>query len=90
MNWVLRPLGSLLATLLVGPDRPGALTGPVLEIAQPSVSVLPHRQAAWRVLAARLERLADRADRLSGTAGLDQLAELATDLHGMAHDLQAT
>jgi hypothetical protein len=60
------------------------LTGPAFEIVQPSFYVLPHREAAWRILAERLEQLADRADRLSRTAGLEQLAELATDLHGMA------
>jgi hypothetical protein len=49
--------------------------------------VLPHREAAWRILAERLEQLADRADRLSGTAGLAQLAELAADLHGMASEI---
>ena len=27
MNWVMRPLGSLLTTLPVGPGRPGVLTG---------------------------------------------------------------
>jgi hypothetical protein len=35
------------------------------------------------------EQLAHRADRLSGTAGLAQLAELATDLHGMARDIES-
>jgi hypothetical protein len=33
--------------------------------------------------------LTDRADRLSGTAGLAQLAELAGDLHGMARDIES-
>jgi hypothetical protein len=89
MNWVMRPLGSLLTTRPVGPDRPGVLAGPAFEIVQPSFYVLPHRQAAWRILAERLEQLADRAGGLSGTAGLEQLAELATDLHGMARDIQA-
>jgi hypothetical protein len=89
MNWVMRPLGSLLTTLPVGPERPGVLAGPAFEIVQPSFYVLPHRQAAWWILAERLEQLADRAERLSGTAGLGQLAELATDLHGMARDIQA-
>jgi Ferritin-like len=89
MNWVMRPLGSLLTTLPVGPDRPGVLAGPAFEIVQPSLYVLPHRVAAWRILAERLEQLADRADRLSGTAGLAQLAELATDLHGMARDIES-
>jgi hypothetical protein len=89
MNWVMRPFGSILTTLPVGPDRPGVLAGPAFEIVQPSFYVLPHRQAAWRILAERLEQLADRADRLSGTAGLAQLAELATDLRGMARDIES-
>ncbi len=89
MNWVMRPLGSLLTTLPVGPNRPGVLTGPAFEIVQPSFYVLPHREAAWRILAERLQQLADRADRLSATAGLAQLAELGTDLHGMARDIES-
>ena len=40
-------------------------------------------------MAERLEQLAERADRLSRTAGLEQLAELATDLHGMARDIES-
>ena len=87
MNWVMRPLGSILTTLPVGPHRPGVLAGPAFEIVQPSFYVLPHRQAAWRILAERLDDLADRADRLSATAGLGSLAELATDLHGMSRDI---
>jgi Ferritin-like len=89
MNWVMRPLGSLLTTLPVGPNRPGVLTGPAFEIVQPSFYVLPHREAAWRILAERLQRLADRADRLGATAGLARLAELGTDLRGMALDIES-
>ena len=89
MNWVMRPLGSLLTTLPVGPDRPGVLAGPAFEIVQPSFYVLPHRVAAWRILTERLEQLAARADWLSGTAGLAQLGELAIDLHGMARDIES-
>ena len=50
--------------------------------------MLPYREAAWRILAERLEELAGRAERLSGAAGLGQLAELATDLRGMARDVE--
>ena len=89
MNSVMRPLGNLLTTLPVGPERPGVLAGPAFEIAQPSFYVLPHREAAWRILTERLEQLADRADQLSGTAGLAQLAELAGDLRGMASELES-
>jgi hypothetical protein len=89
MNWVMRPLGSVLTSLPLGPQRPGVLAGPAFEIVQPSFYVLPHRQAAWRILAERLEQLAGRAEQLSGTAGLGQLADLATDLHGMARDVES-
>jgi len=89
MNWVMRPLGSVLTTLPVGPERPGVLAGPSFEIVQPSFYVLPHREAAWRILAERLAELAGRAERLSATAGLGQLAELATDLRGMAQDVES-
>jgi hypothetical protein len=40
-----------------------------------------HREAAWRILAERREELAGR---LGGTV---QLAELATDLPGMAREI---
>ncbi len=89
MNWVMRPLGSVLTTLPVVPQLPGVLAGPAFEIVQPSFYVLPHRQAAWRILAERLDELAGRAERLSGTAGLGQLAELTTDLRGMARDVES-
>jgi hypothetical protein len=57
MNRVMRPLGSILTTLPVGPERPGVLAGPAFEIVQPPSHVLPHRQAAWRILAERLQQL---------------------------------
>ena len=47
------------------------------------------RRLVDQIHAERLEELAARADRLSGTAGLAHLAELATDLHGMARDIEA-
>jgi hypothetical protein len=89
MNWVMRPLGSVLTTLPLGPDQPGVMAGPAFEIVQPSFYVLPHRDAAWRILTERLDELAGRADRLSGTAGLGKLTELADDLRGMAGDVAA-
>jgi len=88
MNWVMRPLGSILTSLPLGPERPGVLAGPAFEIVQPSFYVLPHRQAAWRILAERLAELADRAEQLSGSDGLGPLAELADKLRGMARDVQ--
>jgi len=87
MNWVMRPLGSVLTTLPLGPDQPGVMAGPAFEIVQPSFYVLPHRDAAWRILTERLDELAGWAGRLSGTAGLGKLTELADDLRGMAGDV---
>jgi hypothetical protein len=58
-------------------------------MADPNQLSRQERRLVDQIHAERLEELADRADRLSGTAGLEQLAELATDLHGMARDLQA-
>jgi hypothetical protein len=89
MNRVMRPLGGLLTSLPVGPERPGVLAGPAFETVQPSFYVLPHRQAAWRILAERLEQLAERADRLSQTTGLGPLAALGTALRGMARDIES-
>jgi Ferritin-like len=89
MNWVMRPLGSVLTSLPIGPERPGVRAGPAFEIVQPSFFVLPHRRAAWRILTERLRDLAGRAERLRATAGLGQLAELADDLRGMARDLDS-
>ncbi|HZA81258.1 MAG TPA: hypothetical protein VFC13_07265, partial [Actinomycetes bacterium] len=90
MNRVMRPLGSVFTTLPLGPERPGVLAGPAFEIVQPSFYVLPHRQAAWRILAERLEELADRTERLSRSAGLGPLAALHTELRGMARDIQSS
>jgi Ferritin-like len=89
MNWVMRPLGGLLTTLPIGPDRPGVLAGPAFEIVQPAFYVLPHREAAWHILTERLDELAARAERLSTAAGLGQLTKLAADLHGMARDIES-
>ena len=88
MNWVMRPLGGILTTLPLGPERPGVLAGPAFEIVPPSLYMLPHRRAAWRILAERLQELADRAEQLSGSVGLGPLAELADKLRGMAQDIQ--
>src|SRR4029453_19169296 len=88
-NGGMRPLGSILTTLPLGPDRPGVLAGPAFEIVQPSFYVLPHRAAAWRILTERLDELAGRAEQLSGSVGLGPLAELADKLRGMARDIES-
>jgi hypothetical protein len=57
---------------------------------EPPLRVEHREELVWLpVQACELEQLAARADRLSGTAGLAELAELATDLHGMARDIES-
>ena len=58
-------------------------------MADPNQLSRQERRLVDQIHAERLEQLADRADQLSGTAGLTQLAELATDLHGMARDIES-
>jgi len=57
MFMVIKPLGQLLTTLPVGPDLPGKMAGPTLEIYQTGYT-LPHHDAAWIVLHERFLELA--------------------------------
>ena len=50
MNWVMRPLGSVLTTLPIGPSHPGRTAGPAFEIVRPAYFVLPHREPAWKII----------------------------------------
>ena len=56
---VLTPLGSLITTLPVGPDHPGACAGPSFELFYENDCVMPHRAAAWALLEERLREAAD-------------------------------
>ncbi|MDQ3640671.1 MAG: ferritin-like protein [Actinomycetota bacterium] len=47
MFGVIKPLGSLLATLPVGPEHPGATAGANFQLAYRSSFLIPHRRAAW-------------------------------------------
>jgi CDGSH-type Zn-finger protein/truncated hemoglobin YjbI len=53
---VIEPIGELLTTLPVGPEHPGRTAGPSFELFYQPDYLLPHRQAAWRIMA---EHLAD-------------------------------
>ena len=87
MNWVMRHLGPVLTTLPVGPAVPGRTAGPAFEMVRPALFVLPHRDAAWRILRQRLNQAGDVAGELSRQPGLAALSEFAGDLHGFAGDL---
>jgi hypothetical protein len=89
MTGVLRPLGSALTTLPLGPDHPGELAGPAFFMVHPSQILLPYRPAAWKVMVQRLDALADTCARLGGGPGLDRVAGLEQAVRAIAARLQA-
>ncbi len=55
----IKPLGDLVTTLPAGPEYPGRTAGPSFELFYESDYVLPHREAAWLLLAERVRQAAD-------------------------------
>jgi CDGSH-type Zn-finger protein/truncated hemoglobin YjbI len=51
---VIKPLGDLITTLPAGPEYPGQTAGPSFELFYESDYLLPHRDAAWALIAERL------------------------------------
>jgi Ferritin-like len=92
MNWVMRELGPVLTALPVGPSDPGRTAGPTFDIARPAIFVLPHEDAAWRILKERLDALQGACASLAlhtELAPLAPLAPLATQLQSMSDDIGA-
>jgi hypothetical protein len=87
MNWVMRPLGSVLTTLPIGPSHPGRTAGPAFEIARPASFVLPHREPAWKIISERLGVLTDTCATLAHEPGLAALGDLAAKLRSMTSDI---
>jgi len=87
MNWVMRPLGSVLTTLPIGPSHPGRTAGPAFEIARPASFVLPHREPAWKIISERLGVLTDTCATLAHEPGLAALGDLAAKLRSMTKDI---
>ena len=88
MNWVMRPLGSVLTTLPVGPSHPGRTAGPALEVARPAYFVLPHREPAWKIITERLQVLTETCAALAHEPGLAALGDLAAKLRSMTGDIR--
>jgi CDGSH-type Zn-finger protein/truncated hemoglobin YjbI len=55
---VIKPLGDLITTLPVGPGHPGRTAGPSFELFYENDYLMPHREAAWALLAERLDQAA--------------------------------
>jgi len=87
MNWVLRELGPVLTALPVGPSHPGRTAGPTFDIARPATFVLPHQEAAWKIIRERLDALQEACAALGRQAGLGALAPLADKLHSLSQDI---
>ena len=87
MNWVMRTLGPVLTALPVGPEFPGRTAGPAFEIVRPAFFVLPHREAAWKILHERLETLAAVCTSLARETSPDVMTKMEGNLRGMAGDL---
>ena len=78
----IKPLGQLLTTLPIGPDRLGKMAGPTFEIYRTGY-VLPHHDAAWIVLHERLLELAAYCGKLS-----DQQAALQVALQAIGENFR--
>src|SRR5271165_2460569 len=90
MFGAIKPLGDLVTTLPAGPEYPGRTAGPSFELFYESDYVLPHREAAWVLLAERIEVAAafceppgagttpEVTERLAAIRG--SLAEIASSL----------
>jgi len=89
MNHVMRDLGPVLTALPVGPSHPGQTAGPTFDMARPSIFVLPHQDAAWKIINERLDALEQACAALSQRAGLGALAPLTEQLQSMSQDIAA-
>ncbi|HEX4578472.1 MAG TPA: ferritin-like domain-containing protein [Candidatus Dormibacteraeota bacterium] len=65
---VIEPLADVLTTLPVGPEHPGRTAGPTFELFYQPDYLLPHRRAAWRLMA---EHLGDAASLAENEAARD-------------------
>jgi hypothetical protein len=74
MNWVMRELGPVLTALPVGPSHPGRTASATFDIARPGNFLLPHQDAAWKIIKERLDVLQDACASLSRQPGLGALA----------------
>jgi Ferritin-like len=87
MNWVMRELGPVLTALPAGPSHPDRTAGPAFDIARLAIFLLPHQDAAWKIIKERLDALQQACAALGQQAGLGALAPLAEKLASMSQDI---
>src|SRR5262249_37807768 len=81
MVGVLKPLGSLITTLPVGPEHPGFNAGPSFELFYESDYLLPHRDAAWTLLEERVRQAATFCEEIEEIAP-DPVSKELERVHG--------
>jgi hypothetical protein len=84
MFGVIRPVGSLLASLPVGPSLPGAAAGASFQLAYKSNFLLPHRRVAWIRFSERLDETAEFTEAIPADG------EAARVLAGVVKTLRST
>jgi hypothetical protein len=87
MVGVIRPLGQLLTRLPVGADDSGPTAGPTFEVFRTGY-LLPHRDAAWRLLSERLGELAADAERIAEPPTQEVLAQVSQRCAALARLFQ--
>jgi Ferritin-like len=93
MYTAIKPLGTVVTTLPVGPDRPGVTAGPGFELFYQVDYLLPHRQAAWILMEERLRdaaAFAVRCGQQCTPALMEPLAKVARSLETYADRLLAS
>jgi CDGSH-type Zn-finger protein/truncated hemoglobin YjbI len=92
MAQALKPLGNIITRLPAGREYPGQTAGPSFELFYESDYVLPHREAAWILLAERIEVAAAFCEPAGDGATPEvtqQLAAVRESLAGIARSLGA-
>jgi CDGSH-type Zn-finger protein/truncated hemoglobin YjbI len=83
MLQVIKPLGDLITTLPVGDAHPGRTAGPSFELFYENDYLMPHREAAWALLAERLDEAAWLCDELASGRGRSIAGQLQPVLAAM-------
>src|SRR5262252_6510696 len=92
MAQALKPLGNIITQLPAGREHPGQTTGPSFELFYESDYVLPHREAAWILLAERIDVAAAFCEPAGADAAPEvtqQLAAVRESLAGISRSLGA-
>jgi len=93
MYSAIKPLGTVVTTLPVGPHMAGVTAGPGFELFYQVDYLLPHQAAAWVLMEERLRdaaAFAVRCGQLCTPALMEPLAKVARSLERFADQLAAT